>query len=116
MYIRNIGHFAQYLVCNLYFFRGTLGILKVRRDMGVQSPNEAAKAASDPVDHVPPLITVSLITDLKPLEMEFPKPIGRQTLCIVHTCILNHWHCLSGSSVHKFTPSLIHFVYHIRNV
>ncbi len=56
-------HFAQYLVCKLYFFRGTLGILKVRKDMGVQTSNEAAKAASDPVDHVPPLITVSLISD-----------------------------------------------------
>lgn len=59
------GHWPVRLIFSVktIFFRGTLGILKVRRDMGVQTPNEAKKAASDPVDHVPPLIIVSLISD-----------------------------------------------------
>jgi len=51
--------------------------------------------------------------------MEYPKPIGHQTLCIVHTHISNHRHCLSGSTIHKFTPSFLNiplgFSHRIRN-
>ncbi len=54
---------SKFGVQTIFFQRDIRDFLKVRRDMGVQTPNEATKAASDPVDHVPPLITVSLISD-----------------------------------------------------